>query len=151
MIIQWISNTKNYLVIRWIVIYPIDITALSRKITIHWTNVTIHCMSIYPMRKETSNLWKPAVQLFSVAVDGCWSDWSKWSQCTRNVNGIQMRTRRCVNPKPQFGGKLCTGFNATAMRGCTNISRCRQGIWQIVMNNFVYYPSPSELSRDQYR
>ncbi|XP_044179629.1 neurotrypsin-like [Acropora millepora] len=37
-----------------------------------------------------------------------------------------MRTRQCVNPKPQFGGKLCTGANATAMRGCTNISRCRQ-------------------------
>ena len=80
------------------------------------------------MHKETCNLWKPGVRLLSVAVDGGWSDWSKWSHCTKNVNGIQMRARQCVNPKPQFGGKLCTDANATAMRGCTNISRCRQGI-----------------------
>ncbi|KAK2571146.1 Thrombospondin-2, partial [Acropora cervicornis] len=59
-------------------------------------------------------------------IDGGWSDWSKWSHCTKNVNGIQMRTRQCVNPKPQFGGKLCTGAKTTAMRGCTNTSRCRQ-------------------------
>ncbi|XP_067023944.1 scavenger receptor cysteine-rich type 1 protein M130-like [Acropora muricata] len=62
----------------------------------------------------------------SKAIDGGWSDWSKWSHCTKNVNGIQMRTRQCVNPKPQFGGKLCTGPNATAMRGCTDKSICRQ-------------------------
>ncbi|XP_067023937.1 scavenger receptor cysteine-rich domain-containing group B protein-like [Acropora muricata] len=61
-----------------------------------------------------------------VKIDGGWSDWSKWSHCTKNVNGIQIRTRQCVNPKPQFSGKLCTGANATALRGCTNISRCRQ-------------------------
>ena len=32
--------------------------------------------------------------------------------------------------------------------------RCRlhlMGSWQILMNNFVYYPPPSELPRDQYR
>ena len=92
-------------------------------------------MSIYPMHKETCNPWKPGVRLFYVAVHGGWGDWSKWSHCTKNVNGIQMRTRQCVNPKPQFGGKLCTDANATAMRGCTDISGCRQGIWQILMNN----------------
>ena len=47
-----------------------------------------------------------------------------------------------MNPKPQFGGKLCTGLNATAMRGCTDISRCRQGIGQILKKKFVYYPTP---------
>ena len=52
-----------------------------------------------------------------------------------------MRTRQCVNPKPQFGGKLCNGPNATAMRGCTDKSRCHQGIWQILKKKFVYYPT----------
>ena len=77
-----------------------------------------------------------------VAVDDGWSDSSQWSHCTKNVNGIQMRTRQCVNPKPQFGGTLCTDPNATAMRGCTDISRCRQGIGQILKKKFVYYPTP---------
>ena len=76
-----------------------------------------------------------------VAVDGGWSDSSQWSHCTKNVNGIQMRTRQCVNSKPKFGGTLCTGPNATAMRGCTDISRCRQGIGQILKKKFVYYPT----------
>ena len=79
-----------------------------------------------------------------VAVDGGWSDSSQWSHCTKNVNGIPMRTRQCVNPKPQFGGTLWTGPNATAMRGCTDISRCRQGIGQI-LKKFVYYPTPYGL------
>ncbi|XP_067025669.1 hemicentin-1-like [Acropora muricata] len=37
-----------------------------------------------------------------------------------------MRSRRCENPRPQFGGKPCTGSNATAIRGCTNKSTCTQ-------------------------
>ena len=94
-------------------------------------------MSIYPMHKETFNIWKPGVRLYSLAVDGGWSDWSKWSHCTKHVNGIQMRTRQCVNPKPQFGGKLCTAPNATAMRGCTDKSICRQGICQIKKKRIV--------------
>ena len=81
------------------------------------------------------------MQSFVVAVDGGWSDWSQWSHCTKNVIGRQMRTRQCDNPKPQFGGKLCTGANATAMRGCQNISRCRQGISKLLKKNFVY-PTP---------
>ena len=81
-------------------------------------------------------------RIFLVAVNGGWSDWSQWSHCTKSVNGLQMRTRQCVNPKPQFGGELCTGPNATAMRTCTDISKCRQGIWQILKKNFVYYTTP---------
>ena len=95
-------------------------------------------MLIYPKHKST--IFEN--QIFLVAVDGGWNDWSQWSQCTKNVNGIQMRTRQCVNPKPQFGGTLCTGPNSTAMRGCTSISSCRQGIREILKKNFVYYPTP---------
>ncbi|XP_068691047.1 inactive tyrosine-protein kinase 7-like [Montipora foliosa] len=36
-----------------------------------------------------------------------------------------MRTRECVNPKPQFGGIPCKG-STTVMRGCTNTSSCLQ-------------------------
>ena len=74
---------------------------------------------------------------FFVAVDGGWSDWSQWSPCTNNIIGMQMRTRRCVNPKPRFGGKLCAGPNATAIRECGERSKCRQGISQMLKKIFI--------------
>ena len=79
-------------------------------------------------------------------VDGDWSDWSQWSPCTKNINGIQMRSRRCENPKPQFGRRPCRGSKATAIRGCTDISTCSQGIWQMLKNIFFfYYPTPQDF------
>ena len=72
-----------------------------------------------------------------MAVDGRWSDWSQWSLCTNDINGLQMRTILCVNPEPKFGGELCAGPNATVMRGCGERSRCRQGISQMLKANFI--------------
>ncbi|XP_015779245.1 PREDICTED: hemicentin-1-like [Acropora digitifera] len=59
-----------------------------------------------------------------VVADGGWSDWSQWSHCTKNIGGIQLRIKRCVNPNPQSGRKPCPGPDVTVIRGCTNISRC---------------------------
>ena len=83
---------------------------------------------------------KLASEIFFVAVDGGWSNWSQWSHCTKNINGIQLRIRRCVNPNTQLGKKPCPGPDATVIRGCTNISQCRKGILQMLKNLFDYYP-----------
>ncbi|XP_015762583.1 PREDICTED: scavenger receptor cysteine-rich type 1 protein M130-like [Acropora digitifera] len=48
----------------------------------------------------------------------------QWSHCTKNIGGIQLRIRRCVNPSSRRGRKLCPGPDVTVIRGCTNISRC---------------------------
>ncbi|XP_074608769.1 scavenger receptor cysteine-rich domain-containing group B protein-like [Acropora palmata] len=90
--------------------------------SVHWFVLTLYALVVEFFFERIVILLVGAI----IKVDGGWSDWSKWSHCTKNVNGIQMRTRQCVNPKPQFGGKLCTGAKTTAMRGCTNTSRCRQ-------------------------
>ncbi|OTF83945.1 A disintegrin and metalloproteinase with thrombospondin motifs family protein, partial [Euroglyphus maynei] len=43
-------------------------------------------------------------------IDGGWSDWSQWSDCSLNCGGGIRRSRRdCTNPKPQNGGKFCIG------------------------------------------
>uniref|UniRef100_H3AVP0 Peptidase M12B domain-containing protein n=1 Tax=Latimeria chalumnae TaxID=7897 RepID=H3AVP0_LATCH len=43
-------------------------------------------------------------------VNGGWGDWSSWSHCTRTCGaGVQSAERQCNKPKPQFGGKYCTG------------------------------------------
>ena len=46
------------------------------------------------------------LQLFSV--DGGFTPWSAWSQCSVNCGkGLQNRARSCINPKPRCGGKAC--------------------------------------------
>ncbi|XP_048580774.1 uncharacterized protein LOC5507168 isoform X2 [Nematostella vectensis] len=43
-------------------------------------------------------------------VNGAWSDFSKWSTCSKSCGGgIMSRTRTCTNPKPAHGGKECEG------------------------------------------
>ena len=46
------------------------------------------------------------------AVDGIWTDWSAWSDCSVSICGqigTQSRTRTCTNPAPQYGGDDCVG------------------------------------------
>ncbi|XP_047238126.1 A disintegrin and metalloproteinase with thrombospondin motifs 12 isoform X2 [Girardinichthys multiradiatus] len=43
-------------------------------------------------------------------VNGGWGSWGKWSHCSRTCGtGAQSAERECNNPKPEFGGKYCTG------------------------------------------
>jgi len=43
-------------------------------------------------------------------VDGEWSDWQKWSDCTESCGGgIRKRIRKCNNPAPENGGLKCPG------------------------------------------
>ncbi|XP_017267700.1 A disintegrin and metalloproteinase with thrombospondin motifs 12 [Kryptolebias marmoratus] len=43
-------------------------------------------------------------------VNGGWGQWSKWSHCSRTCGtGVQSAERECNNPKPEFGGRYCTG------------------------------------------
>lgn len=45
-------------------------------------------------------------------VDGRFSDWTMWSQCSLSCGGgLKTRLRRCDNPLPQYGGKQCIGTN----------------------------------------
>ncbi|XP_032220680.2 transmembrane protease serine 6 isoform X2 [Nematostella vectensis] len=56
-------------------------------------------------------------------VDGNWSEWSRWSDCTRTCNGGHtLRSRKCNNPTPQGGGRVCAG-EGNQEKAC-NTQRC---------------------------
>ena len=58
-----------------------------------------------------------------VAVDGGWSDFGPWSECSADCEGgTQTRTRTCTNPAPANGGADCVG-DATETQDC-NTHRC---------------------------
>ncbi|KAG2458362.1 SSPO protein, partial [Polypterus senegalus] len=49
-------------------------------------------------------------QCFNVAcpVDGGWSQWTVWSNCTKDCSGVVIRRRECI--APQNGGSSCTSL-----------------------------------------
>lgn len=61
------------------------------------------------------------LKIFVFPVNGGWSPWSQWSECSsRCGKGQQKRTRVCNNPVPLNGGKPCPG-SAVHKAECTSI------------------------------
>lgn len=62
-------------------------------------------------------------------VDGVWSEWSVWSQCSETCGpGTQQRTRDCNNPAPSDGGKPCNGSHLESAE-CNLVSCPVAGVW----------------------
>uniref|UniRef100_A0AAR2LHG3 SCO-spondin n=1 Tax=Pygocentrus nattereri TaxID=42514 RepID=A0AAR2LHG3_PYGNA len=56
-------------------------------------------------------------------VDGHWSAWTTWSNCSKGCGGVELRQRACV--PPQNGGRACTELSGkTALT--TEINPCPQ-------------------------
>ena len=55
------------------------------------------------------NSFVPLPFLSTVSIDGGYSPWSDWSQCTESCGlGYQKRMRTCTHPEPQNGGSDCS-------------------------------------------
>lgn len=62
-------------------------------------------------------------------VNGNWTSWSEWSQCSLTCGtGFQNRNRSCSDPEPLYGGNECIG-NATDVNGCNEHSCPIDGSW----------------------
>ncbi|XP_071953058.1 A disintegrin and metalloproteinase with thrombospondin motifs 3-like [Antedon mediterranea] len=47
---------------------------------------------------------------FMNQINGGWTDWSPWTQCSYPCGGgVTSRTRECSNPRPENGGRYCEG------------------------------------------
>ena len=57
------------------------------------------------------------------AVDGGWTTWTDWSDCTKSCGGgEQEKTRTCTNPAPAGAGAACDG-DAKETQAC-NTDEC---------------------------
>ncbi|XP_067853626.1 A disintegrin and metalloproteinase with thrombospondin motifs 18 [Heptranchias perlo] len=59
-------------------------------------------------------------------INGQWSNWAEWSECSRTCGGgVTYKERHCNSPKPQYGGKFCHGSNRIYQM--CNIQACQHG------------------------
>uniref|UniRef100_A0A6Q2YH29 Peptidase M12B domain-containing protein n=1 Tax=Esox lucius TaxID=8010 RepID=A0A6Q2YH29_ESOLU len=80
-------------------------------------------------------------------VNGNWGQWSSWSHCSRTCGaGVQSADRECNHPKPEFGGKYCTG-ERRRYRIC-NTSPCQKAkptFREMLCSEFDTVPYQNEL------
>uniref|UniRef100_A0A3Q1AQ35 Peptidase M12B domain-containing protein n=1 Tax=Amphiprion ocellaris TaxID=80972 RepID=A0A3Q1AQ35_AMPOC len=80
-------------------------------------------------------------------VNGGWGQWSTWSYCSRTCGtGVQSAERECNNPKPEFGGKYCTGerkrYRTCNTKPCQNN---RPSFREMLCSEFDTVPYHNEL------
>lgn len=52
-------------------------------------------------------------------IDGNFTKWGNWSECSATCgDGLRIRTRTCILPSPQYGGKNCSELGLTETQGC---------------------------------
>ncbi|KAH3713153.1 hypothetical protein DPMN_072939 [Dreissena polymorpha] len=65
----------------------------------------------------------------NTSVNGQWSEWGHWSECSATCGEGQItRKRLCNSPNPDNGGEFCLGYNIDT--GVCNDSRCRSKLLQ---------------------
>ncbi|XP_046872442.1 A disintegrin and metalloproteinase with thrombospondin motifs 12-like [Hypomesus transpacificus] len=80
-------------------------------------------------------------------VNGGWGVWSTWSHCSRTCGaGVQSADRECNSPKPEFGGKYCTGerkrYRVCNTRPCQN---SKPTFREMLCSEFNTVPYQNEL------
>lgn len=95
----------------------------------HKWEITFPSLSAPKGLQITVNLWKtgiiPHLSYVFFTVDGGYSEWTKFSECSVSCGGgKQERTRECTNPKPENGGKNCKELGPPSETNECNTAAC---------------------------
>ncbi|XP_071958715.1 coadhesin-like isoform X2 [Antedon mediterranea] len=73
---------------------------------------------------ESNRQHQTCMDLLECPVDGNWTEWSRWTNCSVHCEGgSNSRYRLCMNPAPAANGKECTGNATEVVYGC-NPEKC---------------------------
>lgn len=62
------------------------------------------------LRETANSIDAIDASLCLCTVDGNWSEWSVWEECSRTCGqGNRTRVRTCSDPPAQYGGRPCEG------------------------------------------
>ena len=65
------------------------------------------------------------ISYVSAVVDGGYTEWSSWGNCSRSCNGgTQRRDRNCSNPTPAHGGRGCRRLGQSTRTQYCNAHPC---------------------------
>ena len=68
------------------------------------------------------------IKNINISVNGRWSQWGKFTVCTKTCGGgTRQRERRCNKPEPKNGGKMCPGGKIVK----TELNIGENGKWKV--------------------
>lgn len=86
---------------------------------------------------------EPDVPNCGTVVNGEWSEWSEYGECSVECGGgVQIRTRDCNNPAPENGGLDCVG-NSTETQECNTCACVTVTTTVTVTETVEYDPHPN--------
>ncbi|KAB7499904.1 Semaphorin-5A, partial [Armadillidium nasatum] len=93
----------------------------------------------------------PCPQYIQLPVDGGWSSWSSWTECSVACGrGTRKRTRTCTQPAPQHGGRECSScdhqIEECIGKKCSSVSALSDWTNWLELN-----PSPIGVLQRRYR
>ncbi|KAG1650348.1 Semaphorin-5B [Nymphon striatum] len=92
-----------------------------------WNSHQLACTTA-PHRNPLSSFWHQDVSscpILSDPVNGDWSDWGEWNDCTQTGSNTlgdrcKCRQRTCSSPPPMNGGRNCAGHSQEEMEAGLN-------------------------------
>ena len=79
-------------------------------------------------------------------MDGAWSEWSSWTQCSKTCGGgIKVRERSCTNPPPKGNGQSCVGEVEETGACSENPCPKRKFLWSFIANDLKRFPEVERI------
>ena len=85
---------------------------------------------------------------FTLDVDGGYSEWSTFSECSLTCGeGVQGRERTCNNPAPKGKGKSCDHLGPTTETKKCKLAECAGVVWFLKLILHIPNTPLCEISR----